>query len=340
MQVNLCTSRIGLATALALAVAGASVPAQQLARSSQSDTAIATIPDAPVPQVDAVPAQSVQIADAEPAQDPTAKQTPAQVAGQSSSRNGSSGSQAAQPAATQQQPSAQKSQHQTAEEQLKAQEKQRILGIVPYFGTTYVSDAASLTSGQKMKLAFRSAIDPFTFGGAFIVAGLREANGQNKGFGWGAEGYFKLSGAAYLDAFNGGMIGKGIFPSIFRQDPRYFRLGHGTVRHRILYAMAASYICKHDNTGRWEPNYSNVGGNIAAGAISNLYYPPQNSGWGQTISTGLIVTAEGMIGGVFQEFWPDLSRKFLHQDPTHGLDAQAAARDKAQKQKKAQDAPK
>jgi len=336
MQVNLRKPRISL-VALVLAVAGASAPAQQLARLSQDDAAIAAIPDAPVPQEDAEPAQPGQVAGTEFAQDPALAQTPASAAGQSNSQTGS---QSAQPDATQQQPSTQKSQHETAEEQLKAQEKQRILGIVPYFGTTYVSDAASLTSGQKMKLAFRSAIDPFTFAGAFIVAGLREANGQNKGFGWGAEGYFKLSGAAYLDAFNGNMIGNGILPSIFRQDPRYFRLGHGTVRHRIFYAMASAVICKHDKTGKWEPNYSNVGGNIAAGAISNLYYPPTNSGWGQTITTGLIVTAEGMVGSTFQEFWPDLSRKFLHQDPTHGLDAQAAARDKAQKQKNAQDAPK
>lgn len=339
MQVNLRKPRISL-VALVLAVAGASVPAQPPVRLLQSDTIIATLPDAPVPQADGAPPQLEQMADAEPAQDLAARQTPAPAAGQSSSEAGSSGSQSAPPATTQQQPPAEKSQHQTAEEQLRAQEKQRILGVVPYFGTTYVSDAVSLTSGQKMKLAFRSAIDPFTFAGAFIVAGLREANGQNKGFGWGAEGYFKLSGAAYLDAFNGNMIGNGILPSIFRQDPRYFRLGHGTIRHRTFYAMAASFICKHDKTGKWEPNYSNVGGNIAAGAISNLYYPSTNSGWGQTISTGLIVTAEGMVGGVFQEFWPDLSRKFLHQDPTHGLDAQAAARDKAQKQKESQDAPK
>ena len=38
----------------------------------------------------------------------------------------------------------------------------------------------------------------------------------------------------------------------------------------------------------------------------------------------MIVTAEGAIGSLFQEFWPDISRKLLHRDPTHGLDAQQA----------------
>jgi hypothetical protein len=74
-----------------------------------------------------------------------------------------------------------------------------------------------------------------------------------------------------------------------------------------------------------------VGGNIISGAISNLYYPSGNSGIGQTFTNGLVVTAEGGAGSVFQEFWPDISRKFLHKDPTHGLDAQARAADKARK---------
>jgi hypothetical protein len=117
------------------------------------------------------------------------------------------------------------------------------------------------------------------------------------------------------------------------QDPRYFRMGHGTIRRRVLYSLATTVICKHDNTGKWEPNYSNVVGNIAAGAISNLYYPAGNSGIGLTISNGLIVTAEGTADSIFQEFWPDISRKYLHKDPTHGLDAQARAQNPADEAK-------
>jgi hypothetical protein len=93
-------------------------------------------------------------------------------------------------------------------------------------------------------------------------------------------------------------------------------------------------VCKHDNTGKWEPNYSNVSGNIISGAISNLYYPSQNSGIGQTFTNGFIVTAEGGFGSIFEEFWPDVSRKLLHRDPTRGLDAQARAADQAAKQAK------
>lgn len=221
------------------------------------------------------------------------------------------------------------SRQQKAQEQIKEQEKQRVLGILPSFNVSYRSDAVSLSRTQKISLAFRSAVDPMTFAAAFIVAGIHEAEDDDTGFGWGIEGFGKRSGAAYLDAFDGTMIGNGILPSLLHQDPRYFRLGHGSTTHRLLYAASTSVICKHDNTGKWEPNYSNVAGNIASGALSNLYYPSQNSGFGQTISNGMIVTAEGTVGAIFQEFWPDISRKFLHKDPTHGLDAESAAADKA-----------
>jgi hypothetical protein len=228
-----------------------------------------------------------------------------------------------------QQPGAEKSRHEKAEEQIKEQEKQRTAGILPAFNVSYRSDAVSMTAGQKMRLAFRSSVDPVAFGAAFLMAGYHEAMHDDVGFPWGIKGYGERSGAAYLDAFDGTMIGNGILPSILHQDPRYFRLGHGTTSHRMLYALASNVICKHDNTGKWEPNYSNVAGNIVSGAISNLYYPPSGSGIGQTFTNGMMVTAEGGIGSIFQEFWPDISRKFFHRDPTHGLDAQARAADKA-----------
>jgi hypothetical protein len=300
----------------------------------------ASLPDAPAPQVEVALAAEDHAQNQQPDQQPAQTPPPApaqngtgQSGSSTSQTNSQSGSQSEQQAETQE------SQRQKAQKQLEQQKQQRILGIVPNFNTSYVNNAVSLTGGQKMKLAFASAIDPFTFAAAFMVAGLHEGLNEDPGFGWGAEGYFKRSGAAYLDSFNGTMIGNGILPSILHQDPRYFRLGHGSTSHRLFYAIATSYVAKHDNTGKWEPNYSNIGGNIIAGAISNLYYPSQNSGWGQTITNGLIVTTEGTIGGVFNEFWPDLSRKFLHKDPTHGLDAQAQEEYKASQEAKKKKQP-
>ena len=276
--------------------------------------ASAALPEAPQPQSAIDADQQTQTQTSPP---PAPAQAPA-AQGSSSSQSGA-------------QQSGTETQQQKAEQQIKEQEKQRTLGVIPAFNISYRQDAVSLTAGQKMKLAFRSATDPVAFGIAFIVAGEHEAFDDDKGFGWGWEGYGKRSGAAYLDAFDGAIIGNGILPSILHQDPRYFRLGHGTVKHRLLYALATNVICKHDNTHKWQPNYSNVGGNIISGLISNLYYPSGDSGIGQTFTNGLTVTAEGGLGSVFQEFWPDISRKYFHKDPTNGLDAQVRAQDIADK---------
>ena len=319
MRFGFCLLPATLAVGLCLLALPSAACAQEPA---SGPTAVHELPDTPQPQF--------ALAEAEPPE----QQTPAgqsQSAPQpASSATPAQGSSSSLPAA--QQPDAQKTQREKADEQIKEQEKQRTVGILPAFNVSYRSDAVSMTAGQKMKLAFRSSTDPVAFAAAFVVAGYREALDDDPGFGWGAEGYGKRSGAAYLDAFDGGIIGNGILPSILHQDPRYFRLGHGTTTHRLLYALATNVICKHDNTHKWEPNYSNVGGNIIAGAISNLYYPSSESGIGETFSNGFVVTAEGGIGSVFQEFWPDISRKFLHRDPTHGLDAQARAADKANQQ--------
>jgi hypothetical protein len=223
------------------------------------------------------------------------------------------------------QPVPEKTEHEKAEEQLKEEEKQRLFGVAPAFNVSYRgADAVPLTPAEKMRLALRSSVDPVTFAAALLSAGYREALDDDPSFGWGIEGYAKRSGAAYLDAFDGTIIGNGILPSLLHQDPRYFRLGYGAPTHRMLYALASAVICKHDDPRRWEPNYSNIGGNIIAGAISNLYYPASNSGVGQAIANGFTVTAEGTVANVFNEFWPDLSRKFLHKDPTHGLDGGAS----------------
>jgi hypothetical protein len=75
-----------------------------------------------------------------------------------------------------------------------------------------------------------------------------------------------------------------------------------------------------------------------AGEISQYYTPGgAPTKVGSVIETGLTVTFEGSFGGELQEFWPDISRKFFHKDPTHGLDARAQADDAAAKQKKQQE---
>jgi hypothetical protein len=199
-----------------------------------------------------------------------------------------------------------------AEKELEQQKHQRILGIIPNFNTSFIADAAPLTPSQKFRLAFRSAVDPFMFLSSAIVAGYEQATNQFPGYGQGAAGYGKRFGAAYADNFSGTLLGGGVFPSLLHSDPRYFRKGTGRVMPRLGYAIFATVRAKNDH-GKWVPNYSNVLGNIAAGGISNLYYPSGDRGLGLTFQRAVLVTAEGAIGSIFIEFWPDISAKLFHK---------------------------
>jgi hypothetical protein len=159
-----------------------------------------------------------------------------------------------------------------AEDQIKDQEKQRVLGLVPNFYVSYVYNAVKLSSRQKFQLAWKTSVDPVSFALNGVVAGVQQSQNNFSGYGQGTEGYAKRYGAAYADFVSGTFIGSAILPSLLKQDPRYFYKGTGSKGSRILYALANAVICKGDN-GRWQPNYSNIGGNVAASALSTLYYP-------------------------------------------------------------------
>jgi len=208
---------------------------------------------------------------------------------------------------------AEPSQHEKAEQELKEQERQRILGIVPNFNTTNVQNAAPLSVGQKFRLSFHSAIDPFEFVAAALDAGYSQWQKDFPGYGLGAPGYAKRFGAAYADQFSGIFWGNAVYPSLLHEDPRYFRQGEGTVRHRGLHAIASTVWTKHDN-GTWGPNYANVLGNLTAGGLSNIYYPATDRGVELTLERAATVTAEGVLGAIFVEFWPDISQKLFHHN--------------------------
>ncbi len=189
-----------------------------------------------------------------------------------------------------------------AAEQIKVQEQQRLIGVIPNFYASYVADAAPMNTRQKFGLAWKAAIDPTSFVIAGIIAGGEQADNSFPGYGQGAAGYARRFGAAYGDFFIGNYISNAILPSILKQDPRYFYKGTGTIKSRILYALEMSVMTKGDN-GNWQPNYSGILGSLASGAISNLYYPEGSQhGFETTLNNTLIGIATGAGVNILQEF--------------------------------------
>jgi hypothetical protein len=187
-------------------------------------------------------------------------------------------------------------------EQVHEEEHQRVLGLIPNFYVTYVPNAPPLTTKQKYMLALRSSVDPFTWLSTGAVAGYEQMENSFPGYGQGAQGYGKRFGAAYADGFIGNMLGGAVLPALFKQDPRYFYKGTGSTRSRVWYAIENAVVCRGDN-GHTQFDYSGILGSLAAGGISNLYYPAgSRNGIGLTLEGTALGALGSAAGNLFQEF--------------------------------------
>jgi hypothetical protein len=154
-----------------------------------------------------------------------------------------------------------------AAEQIKAQEKQRLIGVIPNFYTSYIYDAAPLTSKQKFSLAARGTFDPV-------------ADGRSSDF-----------------------LTHAVFPSLFHQDPRYYYQGSGSVKSRLVHAVSSAFVTRSDS-GHTEPNYSYFLGDVCSAALSNLYYPQANRGASLVFNRAAVGLAGRVGGNLLHEFLP------------------------------------
>jgi hypothetical protein len=269
---------------------------------------VAALPDAPQAQFVILEADGSQ-------------PSPAAMAQSSSSQ--ASPQDSASPQAPTSQSDAEKARHDQAEEQLKAEEHQRVAGVMATFNTTRNRDALPLSPGQKFRLFFRSSIDPWPFLLAGVVSGIGQADDSYPVWGQGMQGYGKRFGAAYSDAFIGNFFGNAVLPTVLHEDPRYFQKGTGSATRRFLWAASSTVWCRRDN-GTWGPNYANVGGNLIGAAIARVYYPASERDAGDVISDGLTVSVEGIVGAEVIEFWPDIARHYQRKH-AEKLARQAAA---------------
>jgi len=189
-----------------------------------------------------------------------------------------------------------------AEQQVRAQEKQRLLGVFPNFRVSYVPDAEPLNARQKFHLTWKSVADPVRFVSVGVGAGIQYARNDFSEFGDGWEGYAKRYAALYGTILTASMISNVALPIVFQQDPRYFYKGTGSTSSRVGYALSRAVVRRGDN-GKPQPDYSRILGSLSAGAISNFYYPPEHRRDAQLMLTNTAIAIGGAaLGNVAQEF--------------------------------------
>lgn len=190
---------------------------------------------------------------------------------------------------------------QIAVEQVRLEEQQRVLGIIPNFYAVYDSaNTVPLTTKLKFKLAMKVSTDPVTIMGVGLMAGINQA-ANRPDYVQGAKGYGQRFGAEAANGFSDILLGGAILPSLLHQDPRYFYQGTGGTRSRLEHAMASPFICRGDNGNR-QINFSSIGGDMGAAALSMTYLPDSNRGIGTVFGQFGIGTGERVVAAILQEF--------------------------------------
>jgi hypothetical protein len=188
-----------------------------------------------------------------------------------------------------------------AAEQIRAAEKQRLVGIIPNFYTSYIYDTAPLTVKQKFAMAARGTFDPVSMVGVGVGAAIEQAMDTYPAYGQGAEGYAKRFGAKFADGRSSDFLTHAVFPSLFHQDPRYYYQGSSTIKSRLMHAVGSAFITRSDS-GLTQPNYSYLLGDLSSAALSNLYYPQANRGVNLVFTNAAIGLAGRVAGNILREF--------------------------------------
>ena len=192
----------------------------------------------------------------------------------------------------------------------------RIMGILPNF-TAVDSNIRlpRLSTSDKFLMAMHDSVDYSSFLLVAALAGKGLSSRAIPAFGTGAAGFSRYYWRQFTDQASGTFFTEAILPTLTHEDPRYYTFGRNGFFKRAGYAMSRTFITKNDH-GTLEFNISEIGGNASEAALSNLYYPASERGFGKSaknFATQTVITAGANI---LKEFWPDIRKNvFRMKDP-------------------------
>lgn len=186
----------------------------------------------------------------------------------------------------------------------------RLFFLLPNFLTVdNEANVPPMTAGQKFKTTAKDAFDPVEFAWYGLQAGIGQFNNSNPTFGQGAEGYGKRFGLRFADGTIQNFFTHAIYPAVFHEDPRFYRLGKGSFVHRAAYAVSRLAITRTDS-GHRQLNFSEIlGGATAAGVSTFSYHPDGSRNLRSALGVWGTQTGYDALSLVLKEFWPDIREK-------------------------------
>ena len=165
----------------------------------------------------------------------------------------------------------------------------------------------SLTLKGKFIRFAENSTDPIAFLTAAFDAGIDQAEDTTPQYGQDAAGYAKRFGANLADQASGAFFTGVVYSEIFREDPRYYRLGFGGVKRRFFHAVEHAVVARRED-GRNGFNFSEWLGTASAVTLSYTYRPRTDTGVGITTERVVMGVAQDAGWDVLREFWPEIAR--------------------------------
>jgi hypothetical protein len=162
---------------------------------------------------------------------------------------------------------------------------------------------------DKFVLFLRSSYDPVAFVDAGFNAGLDQAQNSDPSYHQGAKGYARRFAAEVAGQTSSRFFSEFAYPSIFHEDPRYYRKVHGPAGRRLLHAVGHSVLAHRDN-GNVMFNFSEWLGTSSSVILSNTYHPDNKRGFAPAATRVGYSVLQDVGFDVLREFWPEISRKF------------------------------
>jgi hypothetical protein len=190
----------------------------------------------------------------------------------------------------------------------------RIFEVMPNYGTVYTPKSLPpMTTGLKFRLATAGAFDYFAYPFNLWLAAMAQAHNDPKSWGQGWGAYGKRFGASFGDNTIGTYMTTAIYPTILKEDPRYYRMAQGKFTKRAIYPISRLVVTRADS-GQNRFDFSELLGNATATGISNAYHAPEDRTLGRNLGTlGMLYMWDG-VSNEMKEFWPDIRRKVLHKE--------------------------
>ncbi len=158
-----------------------------------------------------------------------------------------------------------------------------------------------LTTKQKYWIFWRRSFDYSLPVEALMFAGASQSINYSPRYGPGWGPFAQRFGSYAGSIASASLFTDAVLPSVFHQDPRYFRKGHGSIASRLWYAVKSEVVTRNDS-GKMGFNESGVLGFGMSTALTNAWYPTRSVTLGDTMTRYAIKMGVSVALNIVREF--------------------------------------